>query len=146
MTTAEAEGPRTASETAVLRSTTPERLRRLLAGDLETIVARALRKRPDDATAMVELADLLAARKQLDAALFHYRRALAQARGNAGIDGSDAAAARRALRLKLSPIRSAVARSFWRMAAMPADPFKSRVPRVTICIASPRMKHRRYLC
>lgn len=42
-----------ATETASLRATTPERLGRLLAGDLETIVAKALRKRPEERYASV---------------------------------------------------------------------------------------------
>jgi serine/threonine protein kinase len=43
----------TATETAALRATSPERLARLLAGDLETIVAKALRKRPEERYASV---------------------------------------------------------------------------------------------
>ncbi len=42
----------------------------------------ALRKRPGDATAQLELGDLLAGRKEVDAALFYYRSALAAARSN----------------------------------------------------------------
>ena len=40
------DSPSTAAEIAAARTTTPERLARQLGGDLETIVARALRKRP----------------------------------------------------------------------------------------------------
>jgi hypothetical protein len=40
----------------------------------------ALRKRPGDATAQLELGDLLAGRKETDAALFYYRNALVAAR------------------------------------------------------------------
>ena len=40
--------PRLAESRAAARDTTPERLSRALAGDLETIVAKALKKRPDE--------------------------------------------------------------------------------------------------
>lgn len=40
----------------------------------------ALRKRPGDATAQLELGDMLAAKKETDAALYYYRNALAAAR------------------------------------------------------------------
>jgi serine/threonine-protein kinase len=57
--------PGAADETAAQRATTPERLRRLLAGDLDTIVAKALKKRPEERYAsVVALADDL--RRVLD--------------------------------------------------------------------------------
>lgn len=40
----------------------------------------ALRKRPGDTTAQLELGDMLAAKKEIDAALYYYRNALAAAR------------------------------------------------------------------
>jgi tetratricopeptide (TPR) repeat protein len=43
----------------------------------------ALRKRPGDVTALVELGDLLAAQKELDSSLYYYRKALIGARGAA---------------------------------------------------------------
>jgi serine/threonine-protein kinase len=52
------EGDHGATERAARRSATPDRLRRLLRGDLETIVAKALAKRPADRYPSVEaLAD-----------------------------------------------------------------------------------------
>ena len=50
--------PELAESRAVKRGTTPERLSRTLGGDLETIVAKALKKRPEERYAsVVELAD-----------------------------------------------------------------------------------------
>jgi serine/threonine-protein kinase len=44
---------RTAAESAARRSTTPDRLQRLLRGDLDTIVARALKKDPEERYASI---------------------------------------------------------------------------------------------
>jgi serine/threonine protein kinase/Tfp pilus assembly protein PilF len=42
------QAPRTLTDNAARRSTTPHRLRRLVRGDLDTIVAKALKKRPEE--------------------------------------------------------------------------------------------------